>query len=202
MLIFKFIDFLNGNLDLFNESRKKYKFTFRYLSDHTLPEKLYNLAGKEIIDNLVKDDIICGDEYKIKEGQENNFKKNMKLKFTDLQYILNLIENIDIYMYFDKTDEDAINKRYNKNQIIYNMYKKNDNIDNFIKYFIEKLKEEAGKGNNLILDKIKWKIVYLYTFGIPISKLNIIMNKNYLGIYYDQNTKFIIKDDKDTEKKN
>lgn len=208
VLIFKFIDFVKGNFDIYNQSKRKYAWGKN-------SEFLKNLAGKEIIDNLVKDEII-DDEYKIKEGQENNFKKNMKLKFTDLQYILNLIENIDIYMYFDKTDEDDINKRYNKQQIIYDMYKKSDSIDNFIKYFSEKIKEEAEKGNNFIIDNIKWKIVALYTglkeiskmnfanifeMCTKISKLNIIMNKNYLGIYYDQNTENINTKDKDTKNK-
>jgi len=207
VLIFKFIDFLNGNLDIYNKSKELY-----FKCSNEVKENLNNLAGKEIFYNLEKDNIICreGDKYKIKGGEEKGFKKNMKLKFDDLQYILNLIENIDIYMYFDKIDEDAINKRYNKHQIIYDMYNKNDNKDNFIKNFNEKLKEKDKEGNNLIFNKIKEKIKYLYSgtyFGAAIdvfsgndisnrcskiSKLNIIMNKNYLGIYCDKDTEFKI----------
>ena len=129
-------------------------------------------------------------------------------------------------MYFDNTNKENIYKRYNKSQIIYDVYNNSNNIVNNIKLFKEKLKEKDKDNKNIFTKTIKESFTYLYcrsrtgdisdilfknkniwekainftesvlniltknsgNFCSKISKLNIISNKDYFGIYCDKNT--------------
>ena len=169
VLIFKFIDFCNGNLDLFNSSNKLYNF--KVVTREIKDNNLLNLAGIEVINKLKQENIInkrCYNEvketttedYEIKD--KDKFRQEFKIKFSDLKYVFKLIKSVDIYMYFDSTNKNDIYDRYNKYHIIYDVYNKNYNIINSIKFFKEKLNEQNINNEYLVLDKIKKSISYLY----------------------------------------
>ena len=230
ILIFKFIDFCNGNLDIFNKSSELYNIDIKV---KTIKDKvLSNLAGSEIIEKLEKDKILekKDNKYTIVDKYKNTFKEYFKLKFSDLKYIFEIIDSIDIYMYFDKVSDDNVQKRYDNNKCIYsNIDKKCKGIIDNINNLIYKFNNETEKKN--ILDKIEKRLKYLYCGSeeskigevinrsetsklkiflnsiksvifndntkilnhdktcTHISKLNIILNRNYFGIYCDQQTR-------------
>jgi len=235
ILIFKFVDFCSGNLDTFSKSSSLYNIKINTLlfNKEIKNNELLNLAGIEVIENLEKNGIIAYKKIEENDGKlkkyiindKEKFRKNFKITFNDLKYIFNLIKSIDIYMYFDNTNKEDIYKRYNKSQIIYDVYNKSDNIVNNIKFFKEKLKKKDSNNNNLFVNKINKIFTYLYSksetgnekevikangiintilkFINPfnkedaidynkicseISKLNIVSNKDYFGIYCDKNT--------------